>query len=283
MSRQENESPRAEVTTLLHAWSRGDQAAFDKLAPIIYTELRRLARHYMARERRDHTLQPTALVHEAYMRLADLQHLHWKNRVHFYAISAQVMRRVLVDFARSRERRKRGGSYQRLSLEDCVDLGEQHDAALIALDDALTTLASSDARKCQVVEMKFFGGLSTEEIAESLHVSAETVLRDWKLAKLWLLRELSAREAAMTGERRQQVEEIVMSLLPLGTSERAARLDLACANDPELRREVESLLAQESRADRFLETPALEAAARALARDAVRCSGRAQCRSLSDR
>jgi RNA polymerase sigma-70 factor (ECF subfamily) len=149
----------------------------------------------MACERRDHTLQPTALVHEAYMRLADLQHLHWKNRVHFFAISAQVMRRVLVDFARSRERRKRGGSYQRLSLEDCVNLGEQHDTALIALDDALNNLASSDAiRKCRVVEMKFFGGLSTEEIADSLHVSEETVLRDWKLAKLWLLRELSAKE-----------------------------------------------------------------------------------------
>jgi RNA polymerase sigma factor (TIGR02999 family) len=120
--------------------------------------------------------------------------LHWKNRVHFYAISAQVMRRVLVDFARSRERGKRGGGDQPLSLEDCVELGEQFDAALIALDDALTALASSDARKCQVVEMKFFGGLSTEEIAESLHVSVETVLRDWKLAKLWLLRELSRRE-----------------------------------------------------------------------------------------
>lgn len=186
---------RAEVTTLLHAWSRGDQAAFDKLAPIIYRELRRLSRHYMARERRNHTLQPTALVHEAYMRLADFQHLHWKNRVHFFAISAQVMRRVLVDFARSRERKKRGGSdYQQVSLEDCVNLGEKHDAAIIALDDALTTLASSDPRKCQVVEMKFFGGLSTEEIAESLRVSEETVLRDWKLAKLWLLRELSANE-----------------------------------------------------------------------------------------
>jgi len=195
MSRQENQSPRSEVTTLLHAWSRGEQTAFDKLGPIIYAELRRLARHYMSRERRDHTLQPTALVHEAYMRLADLQHLHWKNRIHFYAISAQVMRRVLVDFARSRDRRKRGGSYQRLSLEDCINLGERHDAALIALDDALTTLASSDPRKCQVVEMKFFGGLSTEEIAESLNVSPETVLRDWKLAKLWLLRELSAKEA----------------------------------------------------------------------------------------
>ena len=195
MSRRENESPRGEVTTLLQAWSRGDPAALDKLAPVIYTELKRLARHYMTRERRDHTLQPTALVHEAYMRLADLKHLDWKSRTHFYVISSQVMRRVLVDFARSRERRKRGGSYQRLSLEDCVEFGKQHDAALIALDEALTTLALSDARKCQVVEMKFFGGLSAEEIAESLHVSSETVLRDWKLAKLWLLRELSAREA----------------------------------------------------------------------------------------
>lgn len=195
MTQREDSSLRVEVTTLLRAWSRGDQVAFDKLAPIIYAELRRLARRYMVRERRDHTLQPTALVHEAYLRLADLQHLHWKNRVHFYAISAQVMRRVLVDFARSRERGKRGGDSPRLSLEDCVNLGERHDAALIALDDALTALASSDARKCQVVEMKFFGGLSTEEIAESLQVSGETVLRDWKLAKLWLLRELSADEA----------------------------------------------------------------------------------------
>jgi len=148
----------------------------------------------MARERRDHTLQPTALVHEVYMRLADFQRLHWKNRVHFFAISAQVMRRVLVDFARSRERRKRGSSYQRVTLEDCLNLGEQHDAAIIALDDALTTLASSDPRKSQVVEMKFFGGLSAREIAESLRISEETVLRDWKLAKLWLLRELSAKE-----------------------------------------------------------------------------------------
>ena len=185
---------RADVTTLLHAWSGGDQAAFDRLAPIIYRELRRLARHYMARERRDHTLQATALVHEAYIRLADFQNLHWKNRVHFFAISAQVMRRVLVDFARSRERRKRGGSCQRVSLEDCVNLGEHNDATIIALHDALTVLGSSDPRKCQVVEMKFFGGLSTEEIAESLHVSEETVLRDWKLAKLWLLRELSTRD-----------------------------------------------------------------------------------------
>jgi RNA polymerase sigma factor (TIGR02999 family) len=186
--------PAEEVTALLQAWSGGDQAAFDKLAPVVYKELRRLARHYMARERRDHTLQPTALVHEAYLRLADFQRLHWKNRVHFFAISSQVMRRVLVDSARSRERHKRGGNPQRLSLDECANLGQQHDAALIALDDALTALAASDARKCRVVEMKFFGGLRTEEIAQSLQVSPDTVLRDWKLAKLWLLRELNRKE-----------------------------------------------------------------------------------------
>ena len=184
-----------EVTALLQAWSGGDQAAFDKLAPVVYNELRRLARHHMARERPDHTLQPTALVHEAYLRMANFQHLHWKNRVHFFAISSQVMRRVLVDFARSRERLKRGRTPQRLSLDECTNVGQQHDAALIALDDALTTLDASDARKCRVVEMKFFGGLSTEEIAESLRVSPDTVLRDWKLAKLWLLRELNTKDA----------------------------------------------------------------------------------------
>jgi RNA polymerase sigma factor (TIGR02999 family) len=195
MAEEADPRPVEEVTALLQAWSGGDQAAFDKLAPVVYNELRRLARHYMARERRDHTLQPTALVHEAYLRLADFQRLHWKNRVHFFAISSQVMRRVLVDSARSRGRHKRGGNPQRLPLDECANLGQQHDAALIALDDALTTLAASDARKCRVVEMKFFGGLSTEEIAESLQVSPDTVLRDWKLAKLWLLRELNSKEA----------------------------------------------------------------------------------------
>jgi RNA polymerase sigma-70 factor (ECF subfamily) len=189
----ESKSPE-EVTGLLHAWSGGDQQAFDLLAPVVYAELRRLARHYMAGERQDHTLQPTALVHEAYMRLADFNNLHWKNRVHFFAISAQVMRRVLVDFARSRRRGKRGGGATPMSLDECLDLGSQDDAALLTLDDALTALALEDARKCKVVEMKFFGGLSTDEIADSLHVSPETVLRDWKLAKLWLLREMSAKE-----------------------------------------------------------------------------------------
>jgi RNA polymerase sigma factor (TIGR02999 family) len=196
MARDADSKSSEEVTELLLAWSRGDATAFDRLASIVYTELRRLARRYMARERPDHTLQPTALVHEVYLRLADLRNLHWKNRLHFFAISAQVMRRVLVDFARSRERVKRGGTPQRLSLDECANLGAHHDAALLALDDALNALAQQDARKCQVVEMKFFGGLSTDEIAQALRVSPDTVLRDWKLAKLWLLREMGAKEAA---------------------------------------------------------------------------------------
>jgi RNA polymerase sigma factor (TIGR02999 family) len=196
MARDADSKSPEEVTVLLQAWSNGDQAAFDQLAPIVYSELRRLARHYMERERPDHTLQPTALVHEAYMRLAGLHNLHWKNRIHFFAISAQVMRRVLVDFARSRKRGKRGGTPQRLSLDDCINLGVHYDAALLALDDALNALALEDARKCQVVEMKFFGGLSTDEIARSLRVSPDTVLRDWKLAKLWLLREMGDNETA---------------------------------------------------------------------------------------
>jgi len=183
-----------QITELLRAWSHGDPEAFDKLAPIVYTELHRRACQHMARERPDHTLQPTALVHEAYMRLADFQRLHWKNRVHFYAISSQVMRHVLVDFARVRARQRRGGR-QRISLDECLNIGVQHDASLIALDDALNALASSDLRKSRVVEMKFFGGLSTREIAEALHVSPETVLRDWKFAKLWLLRELRTKDA----------------------------------------------------------------------------------------
>ncbi len=194
MTQDADSKASEDVTELLQAWSKGDQAAFDQLAPIVYTELRRLARHYMARERPGHTLQPTALVHEAYMRLADFRNLNWKNRVHFFAISAQVMRRVLVDFARSRERRKRGGTSRRLSLDECVNLGVHYDAALLALDDALNELASEDARKCQVVEMKFFGGFSTDEIAHSLRVSPDTVLRDWKLAKLWLLRQMGVKE-----------------------------------------------------------------------------------------
>jgi len=187
------DSHAGEVTRLLKAWHAGDEEAYRQLSAMLYDELKRQAARCMRGERAGITLQPTALVHEAYMRLANFRTLHWKNRIHFFAISAQVMRRVLVDFARSRERRKRGGSTRRLSLEECGSLGAEHDVALLALDDALNALALKDARKCQVVEMKFFGGLSTDEIAHSLQVSPDTVLRDWKLAKLWLLRELGAK------------------------------------------------------------------------------------------
>ena len=192
MASAADSKPPEQITELLQAWGRGDRTAFDQLAPVIYTELRRLARHYMSRERPDHTLQPTALVHEAYMRLADFRSIHWKNRIHFFAISAQVMRRVLVDFARSRVRRKQRDAAQRFSLDEIVHLGGAHDTAMLALDDALNALAAEDARKCQVVEMKFFGGLSIDEISQSLAVSPETVQRDWKLAKLWLLRHMTA-------------------------------------------------------------------------------------------
>jgi RNA polymerase sigma factor (TIGR02999 family) len=185
-----------QFTELLLAWGRGDRDAFDQLSTLVYAELRRLARQYMARERPDHTLQPTALVHEAYMRLADFRHLHWQNRIQFFAISAQIMRRVLVDFARSRVRRKRGRAVQRVSLDEIANLGAQHDAALLALNDALTALAAEDPRKCQVVEMRFFGGLSAVEISQTLAVSPETVQRDWKVAKLWLLRYMTANHKA---------------------------------------------------------------------------------------
>jgi RNA polymerase sigma-70 factor, ECF subfamily len=184
-----------DVTALLQAWSLGDQAAFDRLVPLVYQELRRQARRQMAREQPGHTLQTTALVHEAYLRIANLPHLRWKNRVHFYAISAQLMRRVLVDCARARRNQKRGGATPKITFDDAKHLAGRHDTDLVALDDALTTLSAVDPRKCTVVEMKFFGGLAAGEIASVMHVSVETVQRDWKLAKLWLLRELSRQEA----------------------------------------------------------------------------------------
>jgi RNA polymerase sigma factor (TIGR02999 family) len=183
-----------EVTELLQAWSLGDQTAFDRLAPIVYQELRRQARRQMARERPGHTLQTTALVHEAYLRIANLPRLRWKNRVHFFAISAQLMRRVLVDCARARGNQKRGGAIPKVAFEEAREVAGRQDTDLVALDDALNALSEVDPRKCKVVEMKFFGGLTAGEIAEVLHVSVETVQRDWKLAKLWLLRELRRKE-----------------------------------------------------------------------------------------
>ena len=180
-----------EISQLLHAWSNGDQSAIQALAPLVYEELHRLAHHYMRGERRGHTLQTSALVNEAYIRLIDWKNARWQNRAHFFAVSAQLMRRILVDFARSRNYQKRGGEMPRVSLSEAFEVAEEQEADLVALDDALQSLAAVDLRKSQVVELRFFGGLNVEETAEVLQVSPDTVMRDWRLAKLWLLREIS--------------------------------------------------------------------------------------------
>lgn len=180
-----------DVTRLLLAWRNGDDRALEQLIPLVYSELRRLAHRQMGRERPGHLLQTTALVNEAYLRLVDSDRVRWQNRAQFFAISAQLMRRILVDAARSRGSLKRGGEARHLALDEVEVVSHERDAALMALDDAVTALAALDPRKGQVVELRYFGGLSVEETAEALQVSAETVLRDWKLAKLWLLRELT--------------------------------------------------------------------------------------------
>lgn len=180
-----------EVTRLLLAWSKGEQTALEKLVPLVYQELHRLAKRYMNRERPGHTLQTTALVHEAYFRLIDSKSVKWQNRAHFFAVSAQLMRRILVDFARSRHNLKRGGGTRQLSLNNALTISDEQGMDLVALDDALLALAALDPRQSQVVELKFFGGLSVEETAEVLKVSPGTVRRDWSLARAWLNRELS--------------------------------------------------------------------------------------------
>ena len=185
------EVPAHEVTRLLQAWSEGDEGALQELMPLVYTELHRLARRYMAGERSGHTLQTSALVNEAYLRLVDVKKVNWQNRAHFFGVSAQLMRRILVDFARSRRTLKRGGDAPTVSLEEGFIVSSGRGADVVALDDALKTLAAMDPRRSRVVELRFFGGLSAEEAAEVLKVSAETVMHDWKLAKVWLLRELS--------------------------------------------------------------------------------------------
>jgi RNA polymerase sigma factor (TIGR02999 family) len=185
----EGSSP-AHVTDLLVAWSGGDEQALAKLMPLVHGELRRLARRQMAGERQGHTLQTTALINEAYLRLIDLTRIRWQDRAHFLAISARLMRRILVDHARARRYAKRGGGAATVSLEEALVVTSDSRPDLVALDDALKALAAIDSRKSQVVEMRFFGGLSVEETAEALGVSPQTVMRDWRLAKVWLLREL---------------------------------------------------------------------------------------------
>lgn len=183
--------PPRPVTELLLAWGRGDESAFERLMPLVHDELRRLAHREMARERPGHTLQTTALVNEAYLRLIDASRVRWQDRAHFFAMSARLMRRILVDHARARDAHKRGGDVRRVSLDDAIPLAPERGADLAALDDALQALAAVDERKSRVVELRYFGGLSVEETAEALGVSPETVMRDWKMARAWLLRELS--------------------------------------------------------------------------------------------
>jgi RNA polymerase sigma-70 factor, ECF subfamily len=183
--------PGREVTGLLLAWGAGDESAFEQLVPLVHEELRRLAHREMGRESAGHTLQTTALVNEAYLRLIDVSRVRWQDRAHFFAMSARLMRRILVDHARSRKSQKRGGATRKVSLEEALVVSSERGSDLVALDDALKGLAAVDARKCQVVELRYFGGLSVEESAEALQVSPDTILRDWRLAKAWLLRELS--------------------------------------------------------------------------------------------
>ena len=185
---------REDVTRLLISWSNGDPVALDQLMPMVYSELRSLASRYLRRERIDHTLQPTALVNEAYLRLVDQRSVQWQNRAHFFGVAAQMMRRILVDHAKSHHRAKRGGGARNVSLDEAIGVTDERAAGLVVLDEALTRLAELDERKSRVVELRYFGGLSVEETAEVLQVSVNTVLRDWKLAKAWLYNQIKKNE-----------------------------------------------------------------------------------------
>ena len=180
-----------QITQLLQSWNQGDQGAIEKLVPLVYDELHRLAQRYMSDEQPGHTLQTTALVNEAYLRLVHSAHANWESRTHFFGVCAQVMRRILVDWARSRQALKRGGEVRALDLHEALAVAKQPGTDLVAVDEALTALSAVDPRKGQVVELRFFGGLSVKETAEVLRVSVETVVLDWRFAKSWLLRELS--------------------------------------------------------------------------------------------
>lgn len=180
-----------EITQILLSWGKGDQAALDQLIPLVYPELRKMARRYMGRENSAHTLQTSALINEAYLRLIDQQQVEWQDRGHFFAVAAQVMRHILIDHARRRRYSKRGGGAQHVPLDDAAMVNHERAAELVALDDALTGLADFDPRKSQIVELRFFGGLSVEETAEVMKLSPVTVMREWRAAKAWLHREIS--------------------------------------------------------------------------------------------
>lgn len=183
-------SPAEDVTGLLIDWSNGDQTAYERLVPVVYAELHRLAHHYMSRERAGHTLQTTALVNEAYVRLVDQNRTRWQNRTQFFGVCAQLMRRILVDYARQQKYAKRGGGARRISLEETAELSANTETDLVALDEALEALAKFDSRKARVVELRFFGGLSVDEVAEVMSLHANTVTRDWNAARVWLYKEV---------------------------------------------------------------------------------------------
>jgi RNA polymerase sigma-70 factor, ECF subfamily len=187
-----NEADSRDITRLLLQLTDGDHAAVDALLPLIYDELRSLAANYLRRERPDHTLQPTALVHEAYLRMIDQSQVSWQNRAHFFGIAAQMMRRILVDHARAHNAGKRGADFQKLSLDDNIDKAVERSGELIALDEALKELAGVDEQKARIVELRYFGGLSFEETAEALGVSAVTVKRHWRMARAWLFGRMKA-------------------------------------------------------------------------------------------
>jgi RNA polymerase sigma-70 factor, ECF subfamily len=184
-------APSHEVTRLLQAWAAGDENALEQLMPLVYEELHRIAGRYMAGEQPGQTLQTTALVHEVYLRLVDVKNVNWQDRAHFYALCARLMRRILIDFARSRTFQKRGGGATHVQLDEAVTVSAVVGSELLAVDHALKQLSTVDLRKSQIVELRFFGGLTVEETALALRVSPETVMRDWRLAKAWLMRELS--------------------------------------------------------------------------------------------
>ena len=185
--------PTHELTQLLNAWSEGDRAALDKLTPLVYEELRRLAHRYMSREGKGHTLQTTALVHEAYLRLFNQGNVHWQNRTHFFAMAAQLMRHILVDHAREHASQKRGGKPQKVSLDEAAVISQERASEVIALDEALKGLAVIDPQQSRIVELRFFGGLSVDETAAVLSLSPATIKREMSSAKLWLLREINKR------------------------------------------------------------------------------------------
>src|SRR5688500_12263598 len=189
-------TPSPDVTALLADWSAGNKAALEALTPLVYDELRRLARRYLARERPDHTLQSTALVHEAYLRLIDQKNVRWQNRAHFFGVAAQMIRRILVDHARGRQASKRGSGAPKLSLDEAIAVPERKDFDLLALDDSLNSLAKIDPQQARIVELRFFTGLTVEETAEVLGISPATVKRDWVTAKAWLYRDISRATAS---------------------------------------------------------------------------------------